>query len=162
LPGFSFVLRIPHAINEINHFGNWRFNWLTAKVEAMEKRTEEWLRQSDYDFETAEAMYKSGRYIYAVFMCHLALEKALKGLLHERLREIPPKSHSLVLLLTKLDIRPPESLGKVIVKLSEASIPTRYPENLAKVQRDYSAEVTRELLDRGREVAEWIRKQLLP
>jgi hypothetical protein len=55
-PGFSFVLRIPHAINEINHFGNWRFNWLTAKVEAMEKRTEEWLRQSDYDFETAEAM----------------------------------------------------------------------------------------------------------
>jgi hypothetical protein len=57
----------------------------------MEKRTEEWLRQSDYDFETAEAMYASGRHIYAVFMCHLALEKALKGMLYERLREIPPK-----------------------------------------------------------------------
>jgi len=128
----------------------------------MEKRTEEWLRQSDYDLETAEAMYGSGRHIYAVFMCHLSIEKALKGLLYERLQEIPPKSHSLVLLLTKLEERPPENLGRFIVKLSEASIPTRYPEDLAKVQRDYPADVTRELLDRGKEVAAWIKKQLLP
>lgn len=128
----------------------------------MEKRTEEWLRQSDYDLETADTMFESGRHIYAVFMCHLAIEKALKALLYERLREIPPKSHSLVLLLTKLEVRPPENLGRYIVRLSEASIPTRYPEDLAKVQRDYSTEVTRELLDRGKEVATWIKNQLLP
>ena len=127
----------------------------------MEKRTEEWLRQSDYDFETAEVMYEGERHVHVVFMCHLALEKALKGLLYERIREISPKSHSLILLLTKLDVRPPEPIGKVIVKLSEASIPTRYPDDLAKVQRDYSGEVTRDLLDRGREVAEWIKMQLL-
>ena len=128
----------------------------------MEKRTEEWLRQSDYDFETAEAMFNCGRQIYAVFMCHLSIEKAIKGLLYERFRELPPRSHSLVLLLTKLDVRPPERLGKVIVKISESSIPTRYPDDLAKVQKDYSAEVVRELLDRGREVTAWIKKQLLP
>jgi HEPN domain-containing protein len=128
----------------------------------MEKRTEEWLLQSDYDLETAEVMYNSGRQIYAVFMCHLAIEKAIKGLLYERLREIPPKSHSLVLLLTKLEERPPEHLGKVIVKLSEASIPTRYPDDLARVQRDYSAMVVRDLLDRSREVIAWIKKQLSP
>ena len=76
----------------------------------METRTEEWLRQSDYDLETAEIMYQSGRQIYAVFMSHLAIEKALKGLLYDRLREIPPKSHSLVLQMTKLEERPPEYL----------------------------------------------------
>jgi HEPN domain-containing protein len=127
----------------------------------MEKRTEEWLRQSDYDFETAEVMFNNGRQIYAVFMCHLSIEKAIKGLLYERLREIPPRSHNLVLLLTRLDVRPPEHLGKVIIKISEASIPTRYPDDLAKVQQNYSAEVVRELLDRGREVTAWIKKQLL-
>lgn len=128
----------------------------------MEKRTQEWLRQSDYDFDAAEVMYGSGRYIYAVFLCHLAIEKALKGLLYEQLQALPPKSHSLVLLLTKLDVRPPDPLGKVIVKLSEASIPTRYPEDLAKVQRDYSAEVVRGLLDSGQEVVAWIKNQLSP
>lgn len=94
-------------------------------------------------------------------MCHLALEKAIKGLLYERLRENPPRSHSLVLLLTKLDVRPPAHLGKVIIKISEASIPTRYPDDLAKLQQDFSSEVVRELLDRGKEVIAWIKNQLL-
>lgn len=67
-----------------------------------------------------------------------------------------------MLLLTKLEVRPPEHLGKVIVKLSEASIPIRYPDDLARVQRDYSAEVVRDFLDRSREVIAWIKKQLSP
>jgi HEPN domain-containing protein len=41
--------------------------------------TIEWLNQSEYDFETAQAMYKTKRYVYAIFMCHLALEKLLKA-----------------------------------------------------------------------------------
>jgi HEPN domain-containing protein len=44
------------------------------------KSSKEWLLQSDYDITTAEAMYESGRYFYAVFMCHLSLEKCLKGM----------------------------------------------------------------------------------
>ncbi len=45
------------------------------------KSYEEWFFQSNYDIETAKSMFQSGRYIYCVFMCHLSLEKALKGLL---------------------------------------------------------------------------------
>jgi HEPN domain-containing protein len=45
----------------------------------MVRRTEEWLRQADYDIDAAEYMYQGGRYVYAVFMCHLAIEKALKA-----------------------------------------------------------------------------------
>jgi HEPN domain-containing protein len=56
----------------------------------MEKRTEEWLRQSDYDMDTADYMFHGGRHLYAVFMCHLAVEKALKAVYFEKLREIPP------------------------------------------------------------------------
>ena len=39
------------------------------------KLPEEWLKQSEYDMGIAKAMLKTGRYIYAVFMCHLAIEK---------------------------------------------------------------------------------------
>jgi HEPN domain-containing protein len=93
-------------------------------------------------------------------MCHLAIEKALKGLLFEQTLNVPPKSHNLVLLLTRLDERPPDSLGKVIVRLSEASIPTRYPEDLSKAQKDFSESIVREVLDSGKEVLDWIKKQL--
>jgi HEPN domain-containing protein len=44
------------------------------------KTSEEWFRQAEYDLGTAEAMFDAGRYIYTVFMCHLSIEKALKGL----------------------------------------------------------------------------------
>lgn len=44
------------------------------------KSSEEWILQSYYDISTAEAMYESARYFYAVFMRHLSLEKCLKGL----------------------------------------------------------------------------------
>ncbi|MDO9528114.1 MAG: HEPN domain-containing protein [Syntrophales bacterium] len=48
----------------------------------MAEDPQEWLRQADYDMDTAEYMLSGGRYFYAVFMCHLSIEKALKGLFH--------------------------------------------------------------------------------
>ena len=69
---------------------------MEAKMsESKFKPPEEWFRQADYDLETAEAMFKAGRYIYTVFMCHLSIEKALKGLYAKRFRKDPPKIHNL-------------------------------------------------------------------
>ena len=84
-----------------------------------------------------------------------------KGLLHyERLRQFPPKSHSLVYLLNEIGIKPPEEPGKFIFKLSEASIPTRYPEDLAKLQQDHTENIVKEILVKGKEVITWIKRQL--
>ncbi len=93
-------------------------------------------------------------------MCHLAIEKSLKGLYYERLRQFPPKSHSLVYLLAEIGVKPPEEHGRFIVKLSEASIPTRYPEDLARIQQNYTETIVREILARGKKVATWIKGQL--
>jgi predicted nucleotidyltransferase len=46
----------------------------------MKKTTANWFASADYDIQTAEAMLKSQRYLYVVFMCHLAIEKTLKAL----------------------------------------------------------------------------------
>ncbi len=118
------------------------------------------MNQSDYDMDTAVYMYDGGRYIYAVFMCHLAIEKALKGLYYEKHHSIPPKSHNLIYLLNQMGIKPSPDHGKFIVKLNEASIPTRYPENLVKLQKVYSKAVVDDILTQGREVVAWIKKQL--
>ena len=125
----------------------------------MENRTEEWLKQSDYDMDTGEYMQKGSRYIYAVFMCHLAVEKALKGLYNEKLKEIPPKSHNLILLMNRVNTKPPAELGKFIIKLNEASIPTRYPESLAKLRQIYDEATSREIINQAKEFIKWIKKQ---
>ena len=125
----------------------------------MEKRSEEWLRQSDYDMDTAEYMHSGGRYIYAVFMCHLSIEKALKGLFYEKKQLMPPKSHNLIYILNQIGVKPPTEQGKFIVKLNEVSIPTRYPENLERLQNLYIEDVVKDILMRGKEIVEWIKNQ---
>ena len=71
----------------------------------MAMTSEEWMRQSRYDIATAEALCRVHRYVYAVFLCHLALEKALKGLCQRRTILMPPKTHSLIHLRTKEALR---------------------------------------------------------
>jgi HEPN domain-containing protein len=65
----------------------------------MAKDFAEWINQADYDYETARVMRQSGRNFYAVFMCHMAVEKALKALLFHITGNVPPKTHNLFWLL---------------------------------------------------------------
>ncbi len=58
----------------------------------MTKGLEEWLKQSHYDMKTAEKSCLFPRDMFMLFfMCHLFLEKALKGLYQKRLGALPPK-----------------------------------------------------------------------
>jgi len=125
----------------------------------MVSKHEEWLKQADYDMDTADAMYSSGRYFYAVFMCHLSIEKALKGLYSVVLEEVPPKTHNLVFLLGKVGTRPEPEKEKFIVKLNTASVATRYPDDLAKVQAAYTKKVVKDMMAKSKDILAWVKKQ---
>lgn len=126
----------------------------------MAQPPDEWLKQADYDMDTADYMFRGGRYFYAAFMCHLSIEKALKGIYRKKLNQEPPRIHNLIYLLNKIGIKPPEPTGRFIVKLNEASVATRYPEEIGKLQKDFTQEIVKDILSKGRETLEWIRTQL--
>lgn len=126
----------------------------------MNDKHEEWLKQANYDMETADLMFSGGRYFYAIFMCHLSIEKALKGLYHKTLNEIPPKTHNLIYLLTTIGKQPEEDLLKFITRLNTASVTTRYPDDLAKIQADFTADITKAMIGQSKDVLKWIKKQL--
>jgi HEPN domain-containing protein len=123
----------------------------------MAKDAAEWIKQSDYDYDTAELMRQSGRNFYAVFMCHMAIEKALKALLLLRTKEIPPKTHNLLLLLTKTGIKPPEIIAENIIRLNEANVATRYPEELSEMIKVYDNDTVIRVLSQTKEALTWIK-----
>ncbi|MBN1509560.1 MAG: HEPN domain-containing protein [Sedimentisphaerales bacterium] len=125
----------------------------------MDKRVIEWLKQADYDVDTAKLMAKGGRYFYAVFMCHLAVEKALKGLYEQTLQEAPPKTHNLLFLLDKIGLKPDIDKGKAITRLNEASVGTRYPDDIDKLQSKYTQGIATQILTQTQEILEWIKNQ---
>ena len=119
----------------------------------------EWFLQSDYDLGTAEDMFRSGRYIYCIFMCHLSLEKALKGVLIKKTGEFPIKSHSLVYFSEKVGLSAEEKYYEFLYTLDKISVPTRYPESLSKLIAVFTKEKTEDILKTTKEVQQWIKQQ---
>lgn len=68
----------------------------------MARSSEELLRQADYDMDTADYMFKGGRYMYRV------------------------------------------------------SVPTRYPDDLRRMLKDYGKKRTKEVLDQSKRVLQWL------
>jgi HEPN domain-containing protein len=122
------------------------------------KSFKEWLLQSDYDMNTANAMFETGRYFYAVFMCHLSIEKCLKGLYAKLLDKLPPKTHNLIYLLENILIQPPDNIYQFIYSINAESVATRYPEDIEKALNEYNEEKTSEIIENSRQVLEWLKK----
>ncbi len=59
-----------------------------------ESMTDYWLDLVDYDVDTAEAMYQTGRWLYVAFMCHQVIEKVLKAYWCFKRDDDPPYTHN--------------------------------------------------------------------
>ena len=124
------------------------------------KKITEWMKQADYDVETAKAMLDAGRYVYCVFMAHLAVEKALKSIYIKHLKVHAPKTHSLVHLSQTAKISFTQDLKEFIENLDEISIPTRYPEELDKILQTYGKPKADSVLQKARETILCLKQEL--
>jgi len=75
-----------------------------------------WLKSARYDLSVANALFRTKKYPYALFMGHLALEKLLKALVVKNTKKHAPFSHSLPYLAEKSNTKFPE---KILIKLRE-------------------------------------------
>ncbi len=118
---------------------------------------DEWFKQADYDMDTAEFMFSGERYFYSVFMCHLSIEKALKGLYIQKFKNAPLKTHNLLYLLEIIDLELPEDMYDFVFTLNRVSVLTRYPDDLQRMLKDYTKEKTKEILDKSKELLIWLK-----
>jgi HEPN domain-containing protein len=119
----------------------------------------EWLNQSEYDLDTAQDMIDSGRYIYAAFMCHLAVEKALKALVVKQTGNAPPKVHNLVYLMELAGAVLEDDDLRFLGRLGSAGVATRYPEDLGRALKQYPPAVAREYLEKARNLVRCLKQQ---
>jgi HEPN domain-containing protein len=127
----------------------------------MKKEVKNWLDSADYDLETAEYMFKTGRYIYTIFMCHLALEKVLKAKVEDVTGKTPPKTHDLEYLVGLAKLSLDEDMERFIAELSNLSVVTRYPTDFQRMLKDFSRERAESVLKKTKEVFQWIKKSIV-
>ena len=105
-----------------------------------------WVDQSKYDLDTARSLYRAKRYIYTIFMCHLAIEKILKALVVKQTGQPPPKTHNLINLMKLGNAKLTDEQVKFVSRLSLAGIVTRYPDELNQGSKGIPAFYRQQLL----------------
>ena len=126
----------------------------------MKKATANWLQSMEYDLKTVSTLLKDRKYIYVVFMCHLAIEKALKAVLSEMFKELPPYTHNLNRLIELGNIKLPHKHQDFINKINLQSVPTRYPEDFKKLSKEFDKKIAELYLKQTRGVITWLKQNI--
>jgi len=124
----------------------------------VKQETRNWLDMAEYDLATAKQMLKTGRFVYVIFMCHLAIEKTMKAIVCEEINKVPPKTHDLIYLIFLGEIELSAGLLDFVGAINNAGVVTRYPEDLAKLISSYPEEIAEKYFDSTLEVIKCIQQ----
>ena len=126
----------------------------------MSETEQGWVDQARYDLETACAMLASGRYLYVLFCCQQAVEKALKAVIVRRTGEMPPRVHNLVRLAETAGVESGHDQIRFLGELSAYYIQSRYPEEIKAAGPSISRKLAEEVLSKTQKVIPWVLSML--
>ena len=126
----------------------------------VEKTVSYWLEGAKYDLGVANAMFKSKKYPYALFMGHLSLEKLLKAFVVKHTKNHAPFSHLLPYLADKTGVKIPERILIKLREFMEFHFEARYPDANKAFYKKCTKAYTAEKLNEMKEVFTWVRDKL--
>ncbi len=127
----------------------------------MNKATGDWLKISEYDLKTAEAMLSTGRYLYVAFMCQQAIEKILKGIYADKKNEAPPRTHNLLYLVDVLSLDISDTRKIFLSELNQFYLESRYPNEQGKLAEGVDRDRCEILLSKTKEAWTCLKQMLL-
>lgn len=120
-----------------------------------------WLDTANYDLSTADAMLKSGRYVYVVFMCQQSLEKLSKGLYNFYINDNVPRVHNIGFIINKvieeLNVEVTEDVYELFETLAAYYLQGRYPSFKEKISQTIDKNQANLILKKSKEVFEWLK-----
>ena len=128
---------------------------------SLPEKVKYWLDLAHEDISVAQGLLGIGKFLYAGFLCQLAVEKALKAKI-ESIGETPLKIHNLIRLAemgSVLDIMTEEqkALLQILNPLQIEARYAAYKQNLADMLTSVDCA---DMIEQAKEVISWIEKQL--
>lgn len=127
----------------------------------MNNKAKYWLELAKEDTDVAEVLLSGGKLLYAGFMCHLAVEKALKAKI-ENIGGTPLKIHNLVRLANLgqvYELLSPEKRS-FLASLGPLNIEARYPQSKSAIAAALTNDVCVKLIAEAKEFVQWMETQL--
>lgn len=123
------------------------------------KITRYWVDAAGHDLETARSLFRTGRYDYCLFLCHLSLEKMLKAIVAKTIKDHPPFTHNLLYLAGKADIDLSKIQINLLDEINEFNLEARYPEDLKAFYKKANKGFAKKYLDSTKGLFQWLQKR---
>jgi HEPN domain-containing protein len=120
-----------------------------------------WIVSAEDDIQTANWLFKGGRYLHMAFFCHLVIEKSLKALIAKP-GEIPPRIHNLMRLaeLGGLEGSLSDEQLAILNELFPMNLEARYPSEQFEMSHMMKESYCKSLLTRTEDLFKWIKSRL--
>ena len=127
-----------------------------------DERVKYWLDIVRNDLDTAEYLYKGGRWLYAAFMCHQVIEKTLKAYWTATHDDDPPYTHSHVKLLEGCRLLPELTDEKLefVAMMVPMKIEARYPQYKNNVSATLNEDKCKYIIEQTKQMHQWILQKL--
>lgn len=121
-----------------------------------------WTNLSDYDWDTAQAMFQTHRWLYVGYMCHQCIEKIFKAYWSKKKEEPAPYSHNLINLAQSCGLGQllNEEQKDFINELMPLNIEARYPSYKQTIEESLSKERCNSLLQKTKQLQLWVKTML--
>jgi len=116
----------------------------------------QWAERAQYDLDTADAMFKAERYLYVLFCCQQAVEKALKAVIVKKTAELPPRIHNLLRLAETAGVESDQEQIHLLTRLSGYYIQSRYPEEIKAGGAIITRELAQEVLGKAEQTVKCV------
>lgn len=128
----------------------------------MNEKVAYWTDIAQYDLDTAEAMFQTGRWLYVGFMCHQVVEKMLKAYHVSLTGKQAAYTHDLKRLASDAGLMQElsEEQKMFIASMGSLNIESRYPEHKQALQARLTPESCRRIINNTKEFKQWIEQKL--
>jgi HEPN domain-containing protein len=123
----------------------------------IQKQIDYWRNGAIEDWNVAEDLVSRNKTRHGLFFVHLALEKLLKAHICQHTQELAPRVHNLSWLAELAALSLSRKQQDILAEVNAFNLEGRYPDLL--IPPPTPDEAT-EYMQRGREVFEWLMKQL--
>ncbi|MCO5250282.1 MAG: HEPN domain-containing protein [Candidatus Kapabacteria bacterium] len=119
----------------------------------IKEHIEYWIKASNEDYEVCLLLIESKKYLHALFLAHLSLEKLVKAhWVGYNENSVPPKIHNLVSLIKQTETELSDDQLVFLTIMNDFQIQGRYPDYKLKVHKLLANEYVDELMERFKEV----------
>ena len=77
----------------------------------------------------------------------------------QKLDKVPPKVHNLIYLVKIVGLSLPANLKEFVTELNSVSIPTRYPDELKILLKEYNKRRTAGIFKKTKEALKWLKEK---